>query len=180
MRHNKHGKHGDADDTMVCDYLYALICDSFRSENIPFITKEDMRHNALNTLFHSITPDLIVKSDPTMGRHKPCIVDIIEKSFDVIEKKKSMYETFGISFDYVVIQQSNYTQILKKFLPECKVGYVYRNCNLFMTERACVDNTSVNDVPMILKTADHFETLQAQFKQALVEYVETILDGRGL
>jgi hypothetical protein len=172
------------DDKKVHDYLYYMIMDLLQSENITFITENEIRESTeLYKLLDGFIPDFIIKSDESKCRKKPMILDIyIGKNEDTVNKKKSKYQQMRISFDVEGLTMANYSSILTKIIPQKKVHCLYNQFQTFLTKhhyrRAC---SKMNDVvKMTFDFSEKFETSKMNFKLALIQKASHLLNNKGL
>lgn len=182
----------DDNEKIVHDYLHYMIMDLLQSEDIAFITENEINEsNELLKLFEGLTPDLIIKSDESKGRMKPMILDVyIGKNEEKVMKKKAKYRQMGISFDVEGITLANYSSVLKKLVPQQKVNYLYNQVQIFLTEhqywRACLKLKKIlfNDIANIeiisFDFPEKFEMNKLDFKSALINRASVLLDNDGL
>ena len=182
----------DDNESIVRDYLHFMVMDLLRSENIAFITEDEIRNcERIHQFFGELTPDLIVKSDEHRKRKKPMILDIyIGKSEVKINEKKSKYKQMGIIFDVHGLTMTNYQSLLKKLLPQDKVDYLYQQVQIFLTEhhywRACLKlkkmlfNDTENAPIQQFHFPEEFEDNKKDFFDAIKDTAEFLLIGRGL
>ena len=134
----------DDNERIIHDYLHFMVMDLLRSENIVFITENEIRNNELiHQFFGELTPDLVLQSDELRNRKKSVILDIyIGQSDKRIQEKRSKYKELGVFFDVQGLRMHNYPSLLKKLVPKEKVDYLYQQVQNFLTEhhywRACL------------------------------------------
>jgi hypothetical protein len=179
-------------DRMLHDYLHYMICDLLSYEGIPYLTENEIREDAtFQSLFGNLTPDLIIKSDATRKRFKPCILDVyVGKKDEAIQTKKSKYKKLGITFDFEFISLHNITHILYKFASQTNVDYLYKHYNVFFTEYhywcAClnVNKILLNDVENFsikeFTPDEDFAERKLQFHQNLLIKAHSLLDNNDL
>lgn len=144
-------------DTMIHDYLHYTIIDLLVEERIPFLTEDDLRKSSsLATLFQNMTPDLVIKSNPSKGRLKPMILDVyVGNNEKQINDKKSKYKSLQAIFEFSIATRHNFRSILQGILTTDHINYLASQYQIFITEytywRACIklQMILVNDVENI-------------------------------
>lgn len=179
-------------DRMIHDYLHYMISDLLTFEGTPFITEDDIRaQHALGALFSGLTPDLIVKSEKP--RRRTTIIDIYIGRGDqaAIDKKKSKYESMGVSFDFVIVTELGMCSDLKNILSEGSINYLASNFHIFKVEYQYwkspaklqrILRNEVDNVPLKRLDCDAVSSTESKssFLNAFVAKAEMLMFDDGL
>ena len=165
-------KLGYCDDNgyMLHDYIFYVICDLLTKNNIPFVTKDDIKNNKIiTTYFDNNTPDLMIKDRK--------IFDICITNEDT-EHIKEKYEKFGSIFDYNIITPNNMISILQTLFNNLDIYYLFENYQIFVSEYAywmscfnigkIIKNESQNYYKKHYPCNPTFEAKRDKFKNAIL------------